>query len=341
MKKWLLALMAVGMIAVTTSADVVIYVTGAASNIRRTADFGNTWDNFKTVSGAGFFGIDAAIVNGETNIFAYARSGSSPNFNGTIYAFAANGTQLDTAAINVDNGSNRRPVGYFNGYLYANILNCTTTPNRPDGYSSWNGTAFGNNPIALAQNSQSWQADDMAFVTLANGTSYQYVNGSSGLVMRRRTVVGNGTLSDLTGNLTLTGLSGSNIYDLTFTPSNRLLVLTGDGFYVTAPGVAGDTSFTFNQILAFSSAENPATGDMGPNGRDFKLYLGTIYAVTQQYLYRYTYDDTTGTISYVTGSASLHGLNNNGVQIAVIPEPGVVWLIGFGIFAARKLRRHV
>lgn len=333
MKRLWPLLAAVAMLAASASADVVLYMTGRSNIIKRSTDLGATWTNWVNISGAGFTGIDVAIVGSQTNIFAVARDGGTATAR-PVYAFDTAGLTLAITTFDETGAFNHRPIGYFNNYVFVNAGSAGGS-GVEDGSSSWDGSSFGSNPLTLALDSN-WQANNMAFAS-AGSTDYQFVTGTSGTALRRRTVSG-GSLSSQT-NVNLSGPTGA-CQDIAFTISGRLLALFPDGWWLSAPAQVSNTSITMTKVFSFSDTEDPLTGDMGPNGIDFALLEDNLFAISLSRFYRYKIDDVNGTITFVPGSSVVHGFSNATGQIAVIPEPSVVMLLGLGLVAAGTLGRR-
>lgn len=180
-----------------------------------------------------------------------------------------------------------------------------------------------------------WQANNIGFAS-SNGTNYFFVNGTSAAGIRRYTIGAGGTLSGAT-SITLTGPNANN-QDFAFSVGGRLLTIDTAGIWLSGVSQVTSTSITLTNGFSFSAIENTATGDMGANARDFALVGNSLFAVKNTNIFRYTLNDTTGTISFV--SANAHGFNSAAVQIAAIPEPSSFAPLAGGLAALAIFRRR-
>lgn len=313
-----------------------LYLTYSTGTIRTSED-GVNWSVFATpVPSANRLRGICCDPNG--NVLVFNRDGGTGDVNRTILALDPSGSLITTNIADVRGIGNATPLAYYKGYLY---LNGGATG---DHYSAWSGTSFSYFPMASTY-VWNWQANDMVFVS-SGGTDYQYINGTSGTAIRRRTVDSDGKLSNHQG-VTITASSGTlpaYFSDLAFSPSGRLLLLgqgtSGDrGIWVSAAGQIGSLNITVTRQFAFTATENPSTGDMGNNARDMVLLGTKIYAVNDSRCYRYTLNDDDGTITF-DGSAT-HGVSGDQfTQITgmIVPEPGVAGAVALaaGLMALRK-----
>jgi len=301
-----------------------LYLTDTGTTIRRSTDGGSNWSGWVTQVGASFRGV---TLDGAGNVLA------TDSANDVVRAYTNAGSAITTTGFGDASSFNQRPVGFFGGYVYVNS-GAAGGAGIEDGSATWNGTGFGSNPLGAALDS-GWQGNDMAFAS-AGGTDYHFLNGTSAASLRRRTVLGNGTLSTQT-SISLTGPS-TDTRDLLFTASGRLMVLNDAGLWLSGTGQVTSTSVSLTNVFSFSGTENSGTGDMGLNGRDFALVGNTLYAVSNTNLYRYTVDDALGTIAFT--SANAHGFNSANLQLAAVPEPGVTGALALGLLAAGIRRRR-
>lgn len=312
-----------------------LYLTASTGTIKQSDD-GITWTDY--VTGYGSQRLRGITTDSNGNVIFINRDGGTSNADRPIYAYTPAGNLITSTTADINGLFNLTPLGYFGGYVYLS----SGGNGIEDSSSSWDGSVFGSNPFAAALDSN-WQGNDMVFAS-SGGTDYQFINGTSGVQLRRRTVVGDGTLASQTA-VTFTPAAGSlpqNWTDLAFSASGRIILLgqgttAANGIWVSDPGVIDSTSITVTQVFAFSATtETPDTGDMGPNARDMVLIGTNIFAVSNERCYKYVFDDTLGTVTYVTNS--LHGFSTDQVQLAFyVPEPAVIGLgLVVGMLAVRK-----
>lgn len=328
MKKTILSLLGIAAVATAANAQ-TLFLTGRADTVRSSTDGGATWGTFATVTGGQLRGIDAGVYGGNTYVFTNNMNGGTGDTDRPLLAYNSSGTLLTSTTYNRSGSFNEQPVGFFGGYVYVSAGGPSNNVS-----SSWNGTSFGSNPM-VTTDLNSWQGNNIAFAT-NGGINYQYVTGTSGSGFRRATLDGDGTVSNVTA-VTTTG-GPANLMDLAFTASGRFLTLGSTGIFLSGTNQYTSNSTSLTNAFAFSGTENPATGDMGANARDFAILGNNIYAVTDTRIFRYTLDDTAGTISFV--SANTHGFNSTGVQIAAIPEPSSFALLAGGLAALAIFRRR-
>lgn len=322
MKKTFLSLLGIAACAIPTHAQ-LLYLTADTTSIRTSTDSGINWSAWVT-DGTNLRGI---AVDSSSGIVFVNDRGAGTSTARPLYAYTSNGTQLATTTFDTTGGFNQLPVGYFNGYVYQNAGLAGGVSGQSTGLSAWNGSTFGSSPLTSAA-AGNWQGNDIGFAS-NSGTDYLYITGTSGPGVRRYTIGAGGALS-LATNITITGPTANNV-DFSFTLSGRLVTLDTAGIWVSGTGQIASTSISLTNAFAFSLTENIATGDMGANARDFAILGNNIYAVTNTNIFRYTLDDTTGTITF--DSANAHGFNSANVQIAAIPEPSSIALLAGGLTA--------
>lgn len=336
MKKYLLPTILLASTLTFTAAQ-TIYLTGEGSVIRRSTDNGASFANWVT-GGSQFAGI---TLDSSGNVLVADRGAGNATAR-PLYAIApttANGTGIGSAAyasttFDDTDSFNRRPVAFFNGRVFVNSGRAGGTSGQGTGSYSWDGTTFSSFANAGAGN---WQGNDFIFGS-SGGTDYAFMTGTSGANLRRWTVTGS-SFSSIT-TVTLSGMSG-NTQDIWITPSGRLMALNSEGIWLSAPSSFTSASITMSNVFSFSTSENTLTGDMGANARDFYLFGSTLYAVTNTNLFRYSYDDSAGSFTFL--DANSHGLNTPNLHIVVIPEPATWFLIGSGLslFTIFRKRRRV
>jgi hypothetical protein len=178
----------------------------------------------------------------------------------------------------------------------------------------------------------------------AGGTDYMYYGGTGGTGLNRSALTATGTAVSRIG-VTLSAASGTfpaNFNDFGITASGRLLTVGENGFWLSSANQYTANAISLSQAVAFTTTENALTGDLGANARDFALVGNDLFAVTNSNIYRYTLDDTNGTLSFV--SANAHGFNSGNVQIAaaeVVPEPTSLAAVALGGIAVLRRRRSV
>lgn len=306
------------------SSQVVLYLTGDGANVRRSLDNGATWSNWLT-GGSQRAGI---AVDQATGTVFVADRGAGPVTQRPLYAYDPTGTLIDTTYFDDSGNFNRRPVGVFtnsNGtYVYINGNTPAGVANRNVGFSTWTGSF--STSLALVNDANTannnWQGNDMVFAS-SGGNDYLFLNGTSGVNLRRYGVNPTGTLTAHTA-ITLSGPT-ADITDFFFTPSGRLLAINSQGFWLSGASNVTNTSITLTNVLPFGASENLLLGDPGPNGRDFVLIGNTIYAVTNTGFYEFDLDDIAGSISF-SGNSYTHGFNTANLHLAywIIPEPSHV-----------------
>ncbi|MCX7846822.1 MAG: hypothetical protein N2595_02145 [bacterium] len=319
----------------------ILYLTASTGTIQKSDD-GLTWTAY--VSGFGTQRLRGITTDNNGNVIFINRDGGTGDADRPVYAYTPAGTYITNTIADTTSLFNLTPLGYFKGYVY---LSSGSGGGGEDKSSSWDGSVFGSYPFAVALAS-GWQANDMCFVTY-DGTDYQFVNGTSGTLLRRRTVVGDGTLANQTyvTNIPSSGSLPDYFSDLAITPNRRLVLLgqgtgttSSNGIWVSDAGVMPAlNSVTVTLAFAFSATETPDTGNMGQNARDMVLVGTNIYAISNTRCYRYILNDDLGTVTYVTNA--LHGFNQANSQVAVfiVPEPlmaGVVALFGLAFIRRRK-----
>lgn len=328
MKRLFLPLLTVGVIAagITSMQAQQVFITGRAETIRSSNDGGVTFSIFTTVAGGQLRGIDAAQIGGNTFVFANNINGDAAAR--PLFAYNSNGTQIASTTYNASGAFNEQPLGYFGGYVYG------SSGGTPQNFSTtFNGSAFGTAGDSGVGN---WQGNNIAFAS-SGGTDYIYTTGTSGPGFRRNSLDGDGTVSGQAGVTTSGG--PADLRDIAFSDSGRLLTIGATGIFLSGFTQQTSDAITLESAFAFTATENPLTGDMGANARDFALFEDTVYAVTDTNIYRYAFDDAAGTLTFV--GANLHGFSSNGVQITIVPEPSTYLLALGGLAALFYFRRRI
>ncbi|MCX7846824.1 MAG: hypothetical protein N2595_02155 [bacterium] len=153
---------------------------------------------------------------------------------------------------------------YTNSGIGGGVANQTT------GLSSFDGEAFDRAVMTNAA-AGNWQANDMRFYTY-DGTRYLLVNGTGAGPMRQW-VVGDESFGYLGSyvNVTNTAAQVALIQDFAWSPSGRLILLTTNGIWVSAPGSWTSTANSVTRVFVFGAAENATNGHMGANARELLL----------------------------------------------------------------------
>lgn len=329
MKTLLLATALVVSAGLLCAAD-ILYITGRSTSIRRSLDGGSTWSTFVSEAGVQFRGL--AVDPNHNYVFVTEYNGGTESAR-PLYAYNTSYTLLDSTTFDSTGAFNQNPVAYWNGYVFVNSGSAGGSSSQQTGKSYFDGTTFADKPVVNASGG-SWQGNDMRVYETSGGTVYMFANGTSGTNLRRWNVAGDGTLSSST-TISISGISAQPT-DFAFSSSGRLIVLNANGIWVSDTDQMASTAISVNQAVAFSSSEDPASGDMGPNGRELLLLADRLYAASDQYLYRFIFDDSAGTITF--SNAVAHGFNSTGIHLdGVIPEPGVVGLgLVAGLMVVRK-----
>ncbi|HEY0010258.1 MAG TPA: PEP-CTERM sorting domain-containing protein [Tepidisphaeraceae bacterium] len=320
------AVATLGMVSYASAAP-VLYITGRGTTVRTSADNGATFTTFATVTGGQLRGIDATA----SNVFVNNLNGGADATVRPLLAYNTAGTLLDTATYNNSGAFNEQPVGAFGGYVYVS----NGGPNNVQNVStSFDGTSFGGETLTNSDVGN-FQGNNITFAT-AGAASYQFLTGTSGTNIRRSTLDGDGTVSSVTGITTSGG--PADLRDIAFTSSGRLVTIGTTGIFLSAPNQITSTAIALTSAFTFTGTETAATGDLGVNGRDFALIGSDLFAVTDTRVFRYTLDDTNGTLAFV--GANLHGFSSTGVQIAAaVPEPTSLAALALGGAAMLRRRR--
>lgn len=330
MKKLLLPLIAA--FSATTAFGQTIYLTADTSTIRKSTDGGATFGAWGA-TGTSFRGIAVDPVTG--TVFVNDRNAGIATAR-PLYARSADGTVLSTATYDSSGGFNQQPVGYYNGYVYQSA-GTAGGAGQAFGFVGFDGSVLASSTLTSAAVGN-YQANDITYAS-SSGSNYMYYGGVGGTFFNRSLLNSNGTTTGRT-LVTLSAASGTfptDFNDYGITESGRLLTVGANGFWLSTGNQYTSNAISLNNVFSFSLTENLATGDMGPNARDFSLVGNTLFAVTNTNLYRYTLDDVAGTLTFVSGNA--HGFNSANIQIAAVPEPTYVLVLG-GLAALLFFRRR-
>lgn len=312
-----------------------LYLTGRRANVLYSTDGGSNWTRFARITGGQTRGL--AVDSGSGTVFI-----SDPSL-GTaaarpIWAFSESGALLASNTYNTTGGFNQQPLGFYNGRLYVSAGQAGGSSTQQVGMSEFSGASFVHVPPTDAKVGD-WQCNDFAFAS--DGTNaYMLMNGASGTQIRRHpfdTVANDGTVLS---NLTVSLVSGSGPFpsawtDLAVTESKRFLLVGDNGFWLSDADMLTAPTVTLYNVFTFGFPEDPATGDMGFNARDFVLVSNTVYAVTDTHIYRYTLDDTAGTLTFV--SANPHGFDDTMVMIAARLPPAGLPLTPYQLWAQANI----
>lgn len=313
----------------------ILYVTGRGTTIRRSTDNGVTWSPWVTFTGAEFRGI--AADDNYVYVVNY-RSIDVPPSNVQVRAYrASDAAYLALTSFTTNGAFNQTPVACWNQYVLANSGQAGGA-SQATGKSYFDGTYFTDEPMANAGGG-TWQANDMrAYSTPGGLRMYANGSGAADINIRRWNMAADGTLS---GAATVTisgpGSGGANATrDFAFSPSGRLIVLNTNGIWVSGTGQFNSSPITVTRVFEFSMSEDTASGSMGPNARELLLLENRLYGATDSRVFRYTFNDSDGSITYV--DAYLHGHNNTLLHLdGVVPEPGVIGVaLVAGMVALRK-----
>lgn len=317
--------------AISATGD-ILFLSGPGSTIRISTDGGVTWSNLVNISGSNFRGLAVQWEPSARVLFAFNLINTSNN-RPIVAINLDDGLILDTT-YTTDGGSfNARPIGYYNGYVYVN----SGGNGIEDQSVGWNGTAFAATNTGTALDSN-FQANDMIFYN-SGGIDYQFVNGTSASNLRRRVVVGNGTLSSQAIITMNHGSVSTTNRDLAITASGRFLTLNSDGIWISAQNSALNTAVTMTRIYDFSSNtfENPSDGDPGLLAQEMHLIENSrLYIAANQNIYRFSFDDDAGTVTFL--GANAHGLNT--ASLHLVPEPSSALLFAMALTAVVAVRRR-
>lgn len=324
--------------AVVASAH-ILFLTANSSNIRISYNSGGmVWSNFVT-GGTTFRGIDVD----PNNQIVYALDAFNSAANITLYSYDINGTSISSAtATNGGTGTVRPNLEYFDGYVFINTANSAA---RYQAIQVDSGGSFLQTTTWVAS-VHNWETIDMMAVRSTSGTSYLFAAGMSGTTNMRRYALGSQMLLSAAPGIpnsaqiiSLT-LGATTVHDFTFTPSGRLLVLGNNGIYVSAPNQFENTSISLSSAFPFSGgAGDPSTGDAGATIRELILLDNMIYVANTTHVFRYSFDDSTGTVSFQAAAA--HGFNSTSIHLTgLVPEPSTVGLFGLSLAALALIRRR-
>lgn len=319
----------------------VLYVNTRGTTIRRSTNNGVNWSIWVTVTGGELRGM--AADDDYVYVVNY-RSIDVPPSNVQLRAYSAlSGTFIDMTSFTTnDTWPSENPVACWNKYVLANATRAagfSGGQNQNFARSYFDGTYFTSEPMVSA-NGGDWRARDMRVYSTPDGLRL-YVNGAGGadVNMRRYNMATDGTLSSHQ-NLTINGptASGANgTRDFAFSPSGRLIVLNTNGIWVSATGQFNNNPITVNRVFTFdTTSEDPSTGRMGPNARELLLLENRLYGASNDRVYRYTFNDSDGSITFVDSYAV--GASSAEIQLdGVVPEPGVIGLaLVAGLMVLRK-----
>lgn len=332
MKKTL-SLLSFAALAASAQGAATIYLTADTSTIRKSTDSGATFAAWGA-TGSQFRGIAADAATG--TVFISDR-GAGTLTNRPFYARNSAGTVLSTATYDATGQSAQNAAGYYNGYAYQSS-GSVGGASQSFGLVGFNGSALTSTTFTSATNGN-WQPSDITFATTGSN-NYMYYGGGSDTNFNRSQLNADGTSAGRT-TVALSAVSGTfpaSFNDYALTASGRVLTFGANGFWVSDVNKFVSNAISLSQTYAFSATESTASGDMGANARDFALLGNDIYAVSNTNIYRYTLNDTTGAITFV--SANSHGFNSGNVQIAAIPEPSTALLGGLGMLALLRRRRY-
>jgi hypothetical protein len=344
----------------SAAAQDILFLTNRVASIRTSTD-GAATSVFATTTGRQYRGVD---VNPTTGVVYSASDAGGTATARPLDAFSPAGALVDTAFFNTTNNQAQLPVGYFNGFVYTSAGSVGGT-GQSFGFVGTSSDTSGTNVLTSESFTSAGlgtaQSSDITFAS-SGGNNYLYSN-LSGRSVQRALLNADGTAAaaftnvattagvDKTGGAasgpgTGTGTGSAtlptNFFDLGLTASGRLLTVGETGFFLSDANQYTSNSISLNRVFAFSALEEATTGDMGVNARDFKLLGNNLYAVSTNNLYRYTFDDAAGTLTFVSAVSNGFGTANN-IQIAgytAVPEPSTYVMMLGGLGALLLFRRR-
>lgn len=305
---------------VTPAAAAPIYLTARTNQISVSLNGGVTWSVFYSQTGAQFRGI--AVDESNTVVFVNDLNGGTTTAR-PIYAVTAGPGVVATNFYDSTGSFNAHPLGWYKGFLYISAGSAGGSASQQMGVTTFTAGQFGQIPPADA-NVLHWQANDMVFVEWA-GIEYMFVNGSDGMAVRRYRRNPDDTNGTFNAHVSLAfnpvgGVFTGHVTGIEVSPRGRIILATTRGLWVSPPYhiISNTIALICAVTNSDTAAENPLTGEMSVNVRDIALDGSTLYAVTDQNIYRFALDDENGTLTFL--NANPHGFNHPGVEIAV-PRP--------------------